>query len=197
MPTTAYTEEEQERKIWVADLYRDLQAMKSAPRNAALKRYFGPKSELNHEWKVSLVSRAFREREALNWGLENLEGVLLTRIIGWMSDKITPNMVTSHLVKNKNFNTEVLEWTLGIETDKSSNGVKKNRDILFVNKNAREETITSADYKLFTDELLLLLFEQAEKGLTTESVVANKAKELYGIPQEMPVSWVRKTLGIE
>jgi hypothetical protein len=197
LSTTAYTKEEQERKVWAANLYRDLQAMKYAPRNAALKRYFGAKSELSYEWKVSLVSRAFREREALNWGLENLEGVLLTRIIGWMSDKITPKMVTSHLIKNKNFNAEVLEWTLGIETDESSNGVKKSRDILFVNKNAREETITSADYKLFTDELLLLLFEQAEKGLTTESVVANKAKEFYGIPQEMPVSWVRKTLGIE
>lgn len=187
MTTTTYTDEEQRRKAWAAELYRDLQAMKSAPRNSALKKYLGPKSELGHEWKVSLVSRAFREREAMNWGLEHLEGVMLSRIVSWMGDELTPQMVTKYLIKNENLNTDVLKLIVGSRTTIAAGASKE----------TREATIIGVDKKFFTEEVFIDLFRQVDSEFMREEVVANKAKEVYNMPLETPDSWVRKTLGIE
>lgn len=189
MSAAILTEEDeaQQRKAWAAETYRGLQAMKYAARNSALKKHLGPKSELSYEWKVALVSRAFHERAALLWGLENLEGVMLKRIVGWMGFKLTPQMVTKHLIKNKNFDAEVLGVIIRSRINPHSG----------VSEETCEATITSIDDKFFTPEVLIDLFSMVDNGFVQEEVVANKAKEIYDMPQETPNSWVRKTLGIE
>ena len=183
---STFTAEEQVQKAWAAGTYMKLQELNVGPRNTALKKYFGPKSALSHDMKVALVDRAFREREAMNWGLMNLEGIRLTRIVSWMGSKLTPKMVTDYLLKNKHFNTGVLEVATGYKHPTVS-----------LSRESRETIVLHANKEFFTEELFTRLFEQADELVISQTVVADKAKEFYGMAPETPVSWVRKMLGID